>query len=336
MSSTEATAQDQQGEGAGTAGRRVSKRKALIAGVTGVGLVVAGLLLLRGCGETTPQTVRAVAAGDMVCDPTDPGVGTETRCRSQEVSDIAVGLNPDALLGLGDYVYEVPKTDTYQQSYDPSWGRLRDVTVPALGNQEYKVHKANTFRTYFGERAGPDQGYYSTQFGQWHLVVLNSNCTVVIGGCAAGSPQQEWLAEDLAMNQDACTVVLMHHPRWSTGLGGPDGRLQDLFATMVDNDVELVLSGHEAHYERFGTLDADGRPTPDGTRQFVVGTGGQVVYEPGEGDAPWRNKGTMVASEFRDFTQHGVLELNLEPDSYTWAFHSLDNGVIDSGSTDCH
>jgi hypothetical protein len=315
---------------------RTSKRRALIAGITGAGLLVAGFLLLRGCGESQPQTVRAVAVGDMVCDPSDPGVDSETDCKSQEVSDIAVGLNPDAFLGLGDYVYEVPKTDTYNTVYAPSWGRLRDITLPALGNQEYKVHKANTFRTYFGERSGPDAGYWSTEFGQWHVVVLNTNCTVVVGGCAEGSPQQKWLAEDLASHPAQCTVVLMHHPRWSTGLGGPDGRLQDMFATMVDNKVELVLSGHEAHYERFGTLDADGAPTPEGTRQFVVGTGGQVVYEPGEGDAPWRNKGNMVKSEFVDFTQHGVLELTLAPDSYDWAFHSLDNGVTDSGSAPCH
>lgn len=315
---------------------RVSKRKAVIAGVTGVGLVVAGLLLLRGCGESQPETVRAVAVGDMVCDPTDPGVDSGTECKSQPVSDIAVGLEPDGFLGLGDYVYEVPKADTYNTDYAASWGRLRDITLPALGNQEYKVHKANTFRSYFGERAGPEQGYWSTEFGQWHVVVLNTNCTVVVGGCAAGSPQQKWLAEDLATHPAQCTVMLMHHPRWSTGLGGPDGRLQDMFATMVDNKVELVLSGHEAHYERFGTLDADGAPIPEGTRQFVVGTGGQVVYEPGEGDAPWRNKGNMVASEFVDFTQHGVLELTLAPDSYDWAFHSLDNGVIDSGTALCH
>lgn len=314
----------------------MSKRRLLIAIGTAVVLVIAGLLLLRGCRTEEPQTVRVVAVGDMVCDPTDPGVGSSTECKSQEVSDIAVGLQPDGFLGLGDYVYEVPKTDTYQEVYAPSWGRLRDITVPALGNQEYKVHKANTFRTYFGERAGPALGYWSTEFGQWHVVVLNTNCTVVTGGCAQGSPQQKWLDADLAASAAKCTVVLMHHPRWSTGLAGPDGRLQDMFATMVDHKVDVVLSGHEAHYERFGTLNADGAANPAGTRQFVVGTGGQVVYEPGEGDAPWRNKGNMVASEFSDFTQHGVLELTLAPDSYSWAFHSLDQGVTDSGTTPCH
>ena len=312
------------------------KRRAILAGVLGVIIVIAVLVLLKGCGEDTPDVVKAVAVGDMVCDPTDPGVGSVDECKAQEVSDVAVSVTPDAFLGLGDYVYEIPKTDTYNDVYAPSWGRLRDITLPALGNQEYKVHEANTFRTYFGERAGPEQGYWSTEFGRWHVVVLNSNCTVVIGGCKQDSPQQKWLAEDLAANSAKCTVVLMHHPRWSTGLGGPDGRLDDLFATMVDNKVELVLSSHEAHYERFGTLDAAGAPSPTGTRQFVVGTGGQVVYEPGEGDAPWRNKGNMVASEFRDFKDHGVLELTLRPDDYSWRFLGVESQVIDSGDGKCN
>ena len=321
---------------AGPAASRRPRRRLVLAVVGGVVLAAAILLLVRACVGGQPDVVRAVAVGDMVCDPNDPAQGGAKSCKAQQVSDIAVGLKPDAFFGLGDYVYEVPKSDTYQDVYDPSWGRLKDITLPAIGNQEYKVHEANTFRTYFGDRAGPEQGYWSTEFGKWHVVVLNSNCTVVVGGCKEGSPQQQWLAQDLKDSKDKCTVALMHHPRWSTGLGGPDGRLQDLFATLAENRVELLLSGHEADYERFAALNADGVPDPNGTRQFVVGTGGQVVYQPGEGDAPWRNKGRTVSSEFRDFTQHGVLELTLRPDSYDWSFHALDGKVLDKGSGQCN
>lgn len=315
------------------AGRR---RRLVIAGIVGVVAAFALLLALRACTDSGPEVVRAVAAGDMVCDPGDPAQGGEKACKAKEVSDVAVGLNPDAFFGLGDYVYEVPKSDTYRTVYDPSWGRLKEKTLPAIGNQEYKVHEANTFRSYFGDRAGPESGYWSTQFGKWHVVVLNSNCTVVVGGCKEGSPQQQWLAADLESSDAKCTVALMHHPRWSTGLGGPDGRLSDLYATLADHRVELLLSGHEADYERFAPLNADGAPDPNGTRQFVVGTGGQVVYEPGEGDAPWRNKGRTISSEFRDFAHHGVLELTLKPDSYDWAFHGLDGAVLDSGTGRCN
>lgn len=302
-----------------------------------IALIVAViLLLLRDCSPQQPDSVTIVAVGDMGCDPKDPGVGTTLECQSQAVSDLAVEVNPYAFIGLGDYQYEIPTTDGYNTVYDPSFGRLRDITFPVLGNQEYKVHEANTFRTYFGERAGPEQGYYSVQLGQWHVVFLNSNCTVVVGGCAKDSPQHKWLAADLAANSSKCTMAVWHHPRWSNGIMGSDARLTDTYATLLAHNVDVLLSGHEADYERFDTLGANGKPDPMGVRQFVVGTGGQVVYDPEEGDAAWRAKAKPIKSQFFDTTSHGVLKLTLNPDSYSWDFISIDKGVLDSGQAQCH
>ena len=33
-----------------------------------------------------------------------------------------------ALIGLGDYQYEIPTTEGYDTVYAPTWGRLRDIT----------------------------------------------------------------------------------------------------------------------------------------------------------------------------------------------------------------
>ncbi|MEI2715461.1 MAG: metallophosphoesterase [Candidatus Nanopelagicales bacterium] len=321
--------------------RTITWKRWLGMGITLVLIVIAILLLLRACAKEVPESVTVVAAGDMACDAKDPAMKKKNRdmnqCRFKEVSDIAVSLQPDALLGLGDYQYEVPKAEAYQDIYGPTWGRLRSITLPAIGNQELKVFEANTFRQYFGERAGPPEGYWSTELGRWHVVVLNSNCTVVIGGCGEGSPQQIWLTEDLAANDSKCTLAIMHHPRWSTGIAGPDGRTDALYRTLDQGGVDILLSGHEADYERFGQLDADGNPSMEGVRQFVVGTGGQAVYRPEQGAAPWRNKGVLIESEYADFEHHGVLELQLDPDRYSWAFHSLDTKkpITDSGSSPC-
>ena len=54
--------------------------------------VAAVLLLLRACQDEQPQSVSIVAAGDMGCDPKDPGSGTALECQAKAVSDIAVGL----------------------------------------------------------------------------------------------------------------------------------------------------------------------------------------------------------------------------------------------------
>jgi hypothetical protein len=315
----------------------------------GLAVAIAAVLLgLRAGEDRTPATVRVVAVGDMVCDPSDPqfneGHGTSLGCQHQATSDAAVALAPDALLGLGDYQFEIPATAAYRDDYGPSWGRLREVTIPALGNQEYTVKNANTFHTYFGDRAGPDSGYWATTLGTWRVIVLNSNCNTVQGGCAEGSPQWRWLDQELATNPASCTIALWHHPRWSNGIAGADQRTGDLVRLMAARGVDVGLSAHEADYERFRPMDGEGQADPGGIRTFVVGTGGQAVYRPGVGDAAWRRRQTSAGSEFFDAEHHGFLELVLAPGHYGWRFHALTMGaslesrdtiVTDAGEANC-
>lgn len=311
------------------------------------------LLGLRACAPASGEVVSVVAVGDMACDPTDPGVSDATApaatsddanddetCRESDVSDLAVSLHPEALLGLGDYQYEIPSADSYQSMYAPTWGRLRDITIPALGNQEYKVHDANTFYEYFADLAGPidGHGYWATTLGAWQVLVLNSNCITVLGGCAEGSPQQEWLAETLDTTHYRCRMALWHHPRWSTGIAGPNEATAALYQTLFDHDVTLLLSGHEADYQRFPALDPAGRQYRTGVTQFVVGTGGQAMYDPQPEDSVWAEaKGITAPEPERSiFTESGVLHLELQRTGYSFEFIGIRSGVLDSGSGKCN
>ncbi len=305
--------------------------------VIGVGLVVLALGLVRACETTAP--LRVIAVGDMACQPSDPrfndGLGSDGQCQAQAVSDVAVARTPDLLLGLGDYQYEVASEADWATAYAPTWGRLTEVTLPALGNQELKVHKASSYYSFFGEAAVPQPGYASYDAGDWHVVVLNTNCTVVEGGCGAESPQVAWLADDLAANAGRCIVAIGHHPRWSNGIAGPDNRVDALWGTLVDGGATLYLSGHESDYERFAPLDRAHLPDPNGVRQFVVGTGGQSLYSPAEGDAAWRATFDPVPSEFFDATHDGFLELTLRDGAYDWQFVTADGSITDSGTGAC-
>jgi acid phosphatase type 7 len=322
----------------GFAPRRHPRSTAVTAAV--LVLAVAGVFALaRACD--VPKLVRVVAAGDMACDPDDPQFLAQSEaegdhCRQNQVSDLALNLNPDLFLGLGDYQHELPTADAYRDVYGPSWGRLRPKTVPVFGNQEYKVREANTFTGYFGGRVRDPRGYWSQNVGTWHLVVLNSNCAAVEGGCAAGSPQQRWLAADLARNKRRCVLAAWHHPRWSTGIAGPDTRTQALFQTLYEHRAELVLSGHEADYERFGPVDPAGQPDDNGVRQMVVGVGGQAHYEPPADAADEKAREGAPKGEFVDYHHHGVLELELAPGRWKWKFHALDADVADQGEAQCH
>ena len=91
--------------------------------------------------------------------------------------------------------------------------------------------------------------------------------------------------------------------------------------------AEIVLNGHDHIYERFAPQDADGRATPDGLRQFIVGTGGDTLYEE---VTPRRN------SEVLQKTTWGVLKLTLRPGRYDWEFVPIDGMTFrDAGSAAC-
>ena len=121
------------------------------------------------------------------------------------------------VITLGDNAYDSGSTSEYANCYDPTWGRAKARTHPAPGNHEYNTAGATGYYGYFGAAAGdPETGYYSYDLGSWHLIALNSNCSA-IGGCGAGSPQEQWLRADLAAHPTDCTLAYWHHPRFSSG-----------------------------------------------------------------------------------------------------------------------
>lgn len=272
------------------------------------------------------------AVGDIACDPAagkfNGGAGTSTSCRQMATSDLVVQRGADAVAALGDIQYEDASLANFQASYDPSWGRLKSITRPAVGNHEYLTAGAKDYYTYFGAAAGdPAKGYYSYDLGAWHIVVLNSNCGEV-GGCGAGSPQERWLRADLAAHSNqVCTAAYWHHPRWSGGEHGDHSSVGALYQALYDNKAEVVLSGHDHTYERFAERAPDGSSASGrGIRQFVVGTGGKNHYAMTTG--PY----TQAAND----DTFGVLFLTLKPTAYAWEFvPEAGKTFTDSGSTSC-
>ena len=134
-------------------------------------------------------------------DPVMVGAGDIAVCGSKGDSATAklLGHMPDAtIVTLGDNAYEDGTASDFANCYDPSWGRFKARTRPAVGNHEYQTPDASGYFGYFGSAAGdPDKGYYSYDLGDWHVVSLNSMCNQV-GGCGSSSPMVSWLKKDLA------------------------------------------------------------------------------------------------------------------------------------------
>ncbi|MDQ3107157.1 MAG: metallophosphoesterase, partial [Actinomycetota bacterium] len=204
-----------------------------------------------------------------------------------------------------DLQYELGKGPDYVTGYDTNWGRLKSITRPVPGNHEYTGGRAAGYFGYFGEAAHGPGGWYSFDLGAWHVIVLNSVCGAV-GGCGPGSPQHQWLVADLDATASACILAAWHHPRWSSGLHGSDASMEPFWQVLASHGADLVLSGHDHHYERFAPRD--------GIVQVVAGTGGRSLY-PVFG----RDEGSRM-NQARGF---GVVEVELSTDAYRLTFHPV-------------
>lgn len=268
---------------------------------------------------TAPPAPVLVAAGDIACVP--GMAATPAECQHEATARLVESLAPDVVAPLGDLQYEFGEAKNFAASYDPTWGRFEDRTRPAVGNHEYAGGRAPGYYGYFGPAAqGVDgRGWYSYDLGAWHVVVLNSVCSVV--GCGEGSDQLGWLRADLAANPRPCTLAYWHHPRWTSGLHGVDTSTQPLWDALAAAGADVVLGGHDHHYERFAPVQ--------GIRQFVVGTGGRNLYP-----VLFRTEGSEVV----DTRTFGVLALTLRPDGYDWRFVAIPgsaSGFTDEGSAGC-
>src|SRR5207247_11061695 len=107
-------------------------------------------------------------------------------------------------------------------------------------------------------------------------------------------------------------VAHSHSPRVSATDQGDQPSTQPVGAAPNLAGADVVISGHDHDYERFGPQTPSGSPDSGrGIREFVVGTGGKgllaFLHNP-----PY--------SQVRDNTTFGVLLLMLYADHYEWHF----------------
>ncbi len=265
-------------------------------------------------------------------DPVLVGAGDIASCAS--TGDEATAALLDSIDGtvftVGDNVYDSGTAAEFTNCYGPSWGRHKFRTRPVAGNHDYATAGASGYYGYFGTAAGAaGKGYYSYNLGAWHVVVLNSNCNAV-GGCGAGSPQDQWLRADLAASNAACTVAIWHHPLFSSGgVHGSDPATLNFWQALYESGADLVIAGHDHLYERFAPQTSTGALDVDfGLREFVAGMGGRSHYGVGT---------VRPNSEVRNADTYGVLKLDLHVNGYDWEFvPEAGKTFTDSGTASCH
>jgi hypothetical protein len=273
-----------------------------------------------GSFRTHPITVAA--AGD-IADPDEADLDDDATAQLIQVID------PEHVFALGDLAYDDGELVDFRQHYHASWGQFNSKTKPVPGNHEYHVESAAGYFDYFngvGETSGiageRGKGYYAFDVGKWRVYALNSEI-----GIDANSEQVRWLKDDLAANPRSCSIAFDHRPRFTSGNYNDLESIAPVFEVLYDNGVEMLLSGHDHNYQRYGKLTPTGTESSAGVRQFVVGTGGRGGY--GLQPDPRREEGQTGT--------FGVLELKLYNDRYDWRFVPIAGQTYtDSGSQACH
>jgi hypothetical protein len=232
---------------------------------------------------------------------------------------------PGTVFTVGDNSNENGTSYEYLNCFGPSWGQFLERLNPVPGNHDYVTDNASAYYDYFsGSPVTRGRGYYSFDLGGWHIIALNSVIDI-----REGSLQVQWLKDDLATHPSRCTLAYWHHPRWTSGESGDDGRVSAVWQILYEDGVDVVVNGNEHLYERFAPMDPNGElDLATGMREFVVGTGGASHY---------RFAQTHPNSQVLDNTSFGVLEFNLYPDGYTWEFIPVEGmHFTDTGSDVCH
>jgi acid phosphatase type 7 len=101
--------------------------------------------------------------------------------------------------------------------------------------------------------------------------------------------------------------------------------MRALWTVLYKFGVDMVVNGHDHHYEHFAPQTPDGAlDLKRGIRQFIVGTGGADFYD---------LRTVRANSEVQNSTAWGVLKFTLHAASYDWEFIPAAGGTFRDGGT---
>ncbi|MGY1608452.1 metallophosphoesterase family protein [Geodermatophilus sp. SYSU D00700] len=156
---------------------------------------------------------------------------------------------------LGDLCYYGRVEDRFDDVFTRPMRPLIDAGVRfelAIGNHDGAVHHSDASLAEIDAELrllGTPARNYTTSHGPVDFFYLDSSTPGLFGDDAPA--QLEWLDDALAGSTNQWKVVCMHHPVYSAGAHGPTSGAQEfLEPILARRAVDLVLTGHDHHYER--------------------------------------------------------------------------------------
>ncbi|HEX5921451.1 MAG TPA: metallophosphoesterase [Nitrososphaeraceae archaeon] len=289
----------------------------LIALVTDSG---SGSFLQKGLAASD---VRIVASGDWHCTSD-----------AQKAVNMAKSMNPQLILGLGDYSSEKTK-DCWVNLIKP----VASITKIAIGNHDDNYDGlADSYLKHYGL----SKQFYSFDIKNVHVLTMATEQEF-----EAGSEQYSFVVNDLrkaANNPETkWIIVTMHHPFYSSpnecslsDCAG-DEELSKTYHPLFDKyGVDLVLQAHVRNYQRSFPLDFNQEsPTkpivtstskgeyknPDGIIFAIVGTGGGELKHDLEGQSSFM--------AYQQDSKFGIIDMHFSENKLDSKFVAIDGSTMD-------
>ncbi len=268
-------------------------------------------IVMMAVSITPVAAVEVVGAGDIAT-----GGNGDTL-----TSNLILALAPAKVLTFGDNAYQDGTASQFNQFYDPTWGRFKNITEPAPGNHDHHTSGASGYENYFGVQSGVARSFV---VGDWLLVSMDSDTNI--------SGQSSQLNNILSADNHLCELLYWHHPRWSSGEHGSSAATASWWNVAYNHGVDLILNGHDHNYERFGRVNTQNQSDPLGIREIVVGTGGTNTRA---FKAPIANSQKRLTGN----ANWGVIDLELTATRYDAQFRRATGGigtVADTFGGNCH
>ena len=131
--------------------------------------------------------------------------------------------------------------------------------------------KAGTTATY-------NNLYWSMDYGPVHVSYIDEYSSF-----ANGSPQYNWLVNDLANTTKPWKIIVYHEPSYSAGKDADNTAVRALEPLFTQYDVDLIFAGHSHNYARTGAYtaaQANGDQIALNMPHFTSGGGGAPIYQP--------------------------------------------------------
>lgn len=179
----------------------------------------------------------------------------------------AMEILPEAefTANLGDYVNDNTNDEWDWYFSNFAFANEHGTGVPVAGNHDGNItNKLNTFNfrnTFCLDRSDNEslEGvYYSFDYGNAHIAVLNTNDMYPMT-----QAQRNWLENDMTNSDATWKILLMHRSLYSAGknINKPDTIvMREVLLPIIDRlDIDLVLSGHDHMYLRTAQVYGDKR-----------------------------------------------------------------------------